>query len=133
MTGNEFRRLALSFPETAESAQMGHPDFRVAGKIFATLSYPDKGWAMVKAYGGTARGTCANRTCSLRAREGRLGSKGSHASASKVRQQDAGDFRADCGVEKPGAYTTSGTVSPNYVKLRYYERSSSPQLDKLYF
>lgn len=26
---------------------MGHPDFRVRGKIFATL-WPDKGWGMVK-------------------------------------------------------------------------------------
>ena len=37
MTPNQFRRLALSLPETTESAHMGHPDFRVAGKIFATL------------------------------------------------------------------------------------------------
>jgi hypothetical protein len=27
---------------------MDHPDFRVRGKIFATLAYPDKAWAMVK-------------------------------------------------------------------------------------
>jgi len=27
---------------------MGHPDFRVGGKIFATLGYPDNGWGMVK-------------------------------------------------------------------------------------
>lgn len=27
---------------------MGHPDFRVGGKIFATLGYPDDGWGMVK-------------------------------------------------------------------------------------
>lgn len=27
---------------------MGHPDFRVKGKIFATLGYPDEGWGMVK-------------------------------------------------------------------------------------
>lgn len=27
---------------------MGHPDFRVGGKIFATLGYPDARWAMVK-------------------------------------------------------------------------------------
>lgn len=48
MTPDQFRRLALSFPETTESAHMAHPDFRVGGKIFATLSYPDQGWAMVK-------------------------------------------------------------------------------------
>lgn len=38
MTADEFRRLALSFPGAVESAHMGHPDFRVGGKIFATLS-----------------------------------------------------------------------------------------------
>jgi len=27
---------------------MHHPDFRVRGKIFATLGYPDDDWGMVK-------------------------------------------------------------------------------------
>jgi len=48
MTPDDFRHLALSFPETEERAHMDHPDFRVAGKIFATLGYPEDGWAMVK-------------------------------------------------------------------------------------
>ena len=39
--------MALGFPETVESSHMGHPDFRVGGKIFATLDYPSKGWGMV--------------------------------------------------------------------------------------
>ena len=38
MTEDEFREIALSFPETEESSHMGHPDFRVGGKIFATLN-----------------------------------------------------------------------------------------------
>jgi hypothetical protein len=52
MTAAEFRRLALSLPETEERAHMDHPDFRVRGKIFATLGYPDKNWAMVKLFPG---------------------------------------------------------------------------------
>jgi hypothetical protein len=40
MTTTDFRQLALSLPETAEGAHMGHPDFRVRGKIFATLFTP---------------------------------------------------------------------------------------------
>jgi len=48
MTSQDFRSLALSFSETEEHAHMDHPDFRVAGKIFATLGYPEDGWAMVK-------------------------------------------------------------------------------------
>jgi hypothetical protein len=47
MTPTEFRRLALRIPETVESAHMNHPDFRVAGKIFATLGYPDKDHGVV--------------------------------------------------------------------------------------
>jgi hypothetical protein len=48
MTPDEFRTVALSFPETEERSHMNHPDFRVRGKIFATLTYPDTAWAMVK-------------------------------------------------------------------------------------
>lgn len=48
MTTDQFRKLSLSFPEVAEKAHQSHPDFRVAGKIFATLGYPDAHWAMVK-------------------------------------------------------------------------------------
>ena len=44
----DFRKLALSFPEAVESAHMHHPDFRVGGRIFATLGYPDEKWAVVK-------------------------------------------------------------------------------------
>ncbi len=47
MTSAEFRRLALSMPGASESAHMEHPDFRVGGKIFATLGYPDKDHGMV--------------------------------------------------------------------------------------
>src|SRR5262245_43926599 len=48
MTPAVFRRLALAMPEAVEIGHMGHPDFRVGGRIFATLGYPDAGWAMVK-------------------------------------------------------------------------------------
>src|SRR5262245_47259746 len=41
MTPADFRRLALGLPEASEVGHMGHPDFRVGGKIFATLGYPD--------------------------------------------------------------------------------------------
>jgi hypothetical protein len=48
MMTDEFRKLALSFPEAVESAHMRHPDFRVGGKIFATLGYRGKDSAVVK-------------------------------------------------------------------------------------
>lgn len=46
MTAKDFRRIALSLPEAIEGEHMGHPDFRVRGKIFATL-YPDESWGVV--------------------------------------------------------------------------------------
>jgi hypothetical protein len=48
VTLHEFRRMALSLPDAIEAAHMGHPDFRVAGKIFATLGYPSREFAMVQ-------------------------------------------------------------------------------------
>jgi hypothetical protein len=48
MTPHQFRRLALGMPEAVESSHMGHPDFRVGKKVFATLGYPDSKSGMVK-------------------------------------------------------------------------------------
>ena len=61
MKADDFRRIALSLPGASESAHMGHPDFRVGGKIFATLGYtneesgvimlpPDEQQRLVRAY-----------------------------------------------------------------------------------
>ena len=47
MTPAMFRKLALALPDAEERQHHGHPDFRVSGKIFATLGYPDAKWAMV--------------------------------------------------------------------------------------
>lgn len=47
MTGAGFRRIALGLKDAIEQAHHGHPDFRVGGRIFATLGYPDKKWGMV--------------------------------------------------------------------------------------
>lgn len=47
MTPAQFRQLALGCSGATESAHMNHPDFRVAGKIFATLGYPDKDHGVV--------------------------------------------------------------------------------------
>jgi hypothetical protein len=38
MTAADFRRIALSFPGCEESSHMGAADFRVGGRIFATLA-----------------------------------------------------------------------------------------------
>jgi hypothetical protein len=48
MRADDFRGIALALPEATESAHMAHPDFRVRGKIFATLGYPDAGHGTAK-------------------------------------------------------------------------------------
>jgi hypothetical protein len=48
MTIEDFRRMALRFPESTEGLHMDHPDFRVRGKIFATIPDPKKQRGMVK-------------------------------------------------------------------------------------
>ena len=48
MTAATFRRLALEIPGAIESSHMNHPDFRLHGKIFASLGYPNDDYAMVK-------------------------------------------------------------------------------------
>ncbi len=49
MTTSVFRKIALSMPGVIEAAHMGHPDFRLKGKIFATLFTRDgEEFGMVK-------------------------------------------------------------------------------------
>ena len=48
MDANDFRRIALSFEGAEESSHMGQPDFRVGGKIFATLVSADQGYGNLK-------------------------------------------------------------------------------------
>src|SRR6201997_5203537 len=43
-TAADFRRLALSLPDAEESSHMGSPDFRVGGRIFATLASQKDGY-----------------------------------------------------------------------------------------
>jgi hypothetical protein len=44
MTRDDFRRIALSMEGAEEGSHMGSPDFRVGGRIFATLAAQSKGY-----------------------------------------------------------------------------------------
>ena len=48
MTADKFRSLALEITGAIESSHMNHPDFRIDGRIFASLGYPDDEHGMVK-------------------------------------------------------------------------------------
>ena len=47
MTGAEFRHWALSMPEAEEGSHFRVPDFRVRGKIFATLAFEKEGYGVL--------------------------------------------------------------------------------------
>ena len=44
MNAEDFRRIALSLQGAEESSHMGAPDFRVGGRIFATLASQKQGY-----------------------------------------------------------------------------------------
>ena len=44
MNAHDFREFALSFDDVEESAHMGAADFRVGGRIFATLAHEHLGF-----------------------------------------------------------------------------------------
>src|SRR5687768_1123537 len=46
MKAADFRRIALGMKDTIEGAHMDHPDFRVNGRVFASL-HKDLAWGMV--------------------------------------------------------------------------------------
>src|SRR5262245_53742227 len=46
LTADDFRRMALGMKDAIEASHMDHPDFRVNGRIFATL-HADMEWGMV--------------------------------------------------------------------------------------
>jgi hypothetical protein len=47
MTAAGFRRIALALQEAVEGSHFGNADFRVAGKIFATLALESEGYGVL--------------------------------------------------------------------------------------
>ena len=47
MNHQDFRRIVLALSDAVEGAHMGHPDFRLKNRIFATI-HPDPKHGMVK-------------------------------------------------------------------------------------
>ena len=47
MKPTTFRRIALSLPEATEGSHFSNADFRIAGKIFATLALEHQGYGVL--------------------------------------------------------------------------------------
>jgi predicted DNA-binding protein (MmcQ/YjbR family) len=75
-TAAQFRAIALAFEGTEERAHVGHPDFRVGGKVFATLGYPDERYGMVKLSPEEQHVFCARHPKAFMPVKGAWGAKG---------------------------------------------------------
>ena len=87
MNIQDFRRLALSLPDTEESSHMGSPDFRVGNRIFATLAAAKLGYGNIMI---TPEQQVRLRRRSLRnlhPRPRRLGTRRRHAHQPRRRQR----------------------------------------------
>jgi hypothetical protein len=71
----DFRRIALGMTATLEGAHMGHPDFRVNGRIFATL-HADNAHGMVKLTPEQQQGFIAENPVAFAPENGAWGRQG---------------------------------------------------------
>ena len=76
MTPAGFRKLALQLPETEEKEHMHHPDFRVRGKIFATLGYPSTAFGMVNVWPDEQKALVKNYPAMFTVIPGKWGEQG---------------------------------------------------------
>ena len=76
LTAHDSRRIALSLEGAEESSQLGQPDFRVGGKIFATLASEDQGYGNLKLSPEQTGRVRRRPSASLHSYSGRLGKDG---------------------------------------------------------
>jgi hypothetical protein len=115
MTAHQFRRMALSLPAVEERMHMDHPDFRVGGRIFATLGYPDEGWGMVKLSPEDQRALVQSNPAALKPANGAWGRQGSTLVRLKV---------ADGGTVNQALTTAWMAKAPKKIVAQHRRRSS---------
>ena len=87
MTADGFRKLALSLPSTEEGSHMGCVDFRVGGKIFATLAHVKLGYGNLMLTPEQQGGLCADAPDAFLPVAGGWGKQGAtHVRLSKVKK-----------------------------------------------
>ncbi len=75
MDANDFRRIALSLEGAEEGAHFGQADFRVGGRIFATLAAEKQGLRQPDAHAGAAGWVCCGRAGDFSADSGGMGAQ----------------------------------------------------------
>ena len=125
MTAEAFRRLALSLPEATEGSHMGHPDFRVGGKIFATLAAPDPSFAMVKLTPDQQEALVSAEPAVFVPVKGGWGLKGRHERAPPARQDQEREGRAGHGLAQRRPAAARGESHADLAR-----RAASDPLDE---
>lgn len=135
MTVHQFRRMALSLPEVEARAHMQHPDFRVGGKVFATLGYPD-GLGHDQADAGTTAVLRSGSPLRFRSRRWRLGTTRMHARPPQNRGcrccagSDEGSMARPCAEKANRADSNQRQPAPSPQPLAPYflgTQVNSPQ------
>ena len=114
MTVNQFRRMALNLPEVEELGHMDHPDFRVGGKIFATLGYPDKKWGMVKLTPEQQRIFVPANPQVFVPAPGALGNPRQHTGSTEIRRCHHRSRSNEGGVARQGSQENHRAVSKRW-------------------
>src|SRR5258708_6513998 len=126
MTSQDFRSLALSFPETSENTHMDHPDFRVAGKIFATLGYPEDGWAMVKLTPIEQEMFLKPQPAIFSPCTGDCGRRGATSRGLKILERD--DYCCQyCGLDGRASFENALIMSVDFVVPRAHKGKKDPR------
>ena len=118
MTIDQFRRMALKIPTAVEQWHMNHPDFRIAGKIFASLGVPDEDWGMVKLTPGQQRTSIDKAPEAFKPSSGAWGRQG-YTNVYLARGE--GDYctrRARCGGKECRQQKDRGKRPTFYVEHR---------------
>ena len=121
MTAADFRRLALGMPEASEVGHMGHPDFRVGGKIFATLGYPDDKWGVLKLTPEQQEAVMASEPCVFVPVKGGWGLRG--ATAVSLREARTPSLRVALAV-------AWRNVAPAALAARHSDVKATPRKRK---
>ena len=79
MNADDFRQMALSFDGAEEGSHIGAPDFRVGGRIFATLAAEGQGFGNLMLSPELQKSLVAESAGRLPADPRRLGTDGVHA------------------------------------------------------
>jgi len=116
LTAANFRGIALSLPEAVEGSHFGNRDFRVGGKIFATLSLASEGYGVLLLTPEQQAGMVQDEPRIFSPVPGGMGTQGLNAGApGKGGAGHTGSCTAHCVAKK----SAEASLAPNIQALAF--------------